>query len=1084
MGDFAVLKKTSGEGRTDYATSLNTLGLLYQAKGDYAKAEPLYRSALEINKRALGESHPNCATILNNLGTLYQATGEYAKAEACVLSALEIDKRALGEGHPEYAQRLNNLAVLYEAMGQYAKAEPLFRQAVEIYQRALGENHPAYAGSLSNLAMLYLNMANYAKAESLLRRALEIKKNVLGEVHPEYAKSLDDLAELYQVMGDYADAEPLDRRAVEILKRALGENHPDYASSLVKLAVLYKTVGDYAKAEPLYRQAKEIQKRVLGENHTDYATSLNNLGSVYERSGDSASAERLYRGALEIYKRSLGERHPSCATVLSNLGALYQHIGDYKTAEPLMRDALEIRKRALGENHPDYAQSLNNLGLLYVQMRDYAHAEPLFLHAIEIIKRALGENHSNHATSLHNLAALYEYRCEYAKAEPLHRSALEIYKRALGENHPDYAHCLITLALCYSAQGRLAAAEQLLRQGLTILTRWTQAGLAAFGERQRIRLLTAQGYALYNYISIAPGAGMEVAEIYRHVLAWKGVVDARQDEDRVARDQPELTETLRMLEQARGRLAGLAFTAPSAGDRQAWLEQLNALRDRKENLESDLAGKSRAFRQIQETRRLGVADVAAALPPGTLLVDFLDYDHGSRPAAGKGPLEWERRLVAFVLPRSGVPVFVPLGASRPIDEAVQAWRTALIAGTPEPMQKAAADLSRRVWEPLKPHLEGASEVLVAPDGALMYFPLAALPGRRPGTYLVEDLAIGYVSSTHRLVATLAAPNEGKPKSTEDAPCGLLAIGGIDYQGDPGPAVPADSAPAPSVLLAGASRAAFGALAGTGPEVQSIGKLFDAAFPRQRALVLTGAAPTEAGVKRQLARSPRYLHLATHGFFESPARVAAMRAGLKADEFGLSGAIVSDESASLALAPLLHSGVALVGAARRFEDLRSEGKNAPTDHDDGILTAEEVQALDLRGTDLVVLSACETGLGKLEYGQGVQGLERAFQAAGARAVVASLWKVDDAATTVLMEQFYTNLWSKKMPKLEALRQAQLTVLNNPALVTARRAELAKQRGIDEKPNKLPDGGRVAPPADRATRSNPAHWAAFVLSGDVR
>ena len=155
-----------------------------------------------------------------------------------------------------------------------------------------------------------------------------------------------------------------------------------------------------------------------------------------------------------------------------------------------------------------------------------------------------------------------------------------------------------------------------------------------------------------------------------------------------------------------------------------------------------------------------------------------------------------------------------------------------------------------------------------------------------------------------------------------------------------------------------------------------------------------------------------------------------------------------------------------------------------DREDGILTAEEVQSLDLRGTDLVVLSACETGLGEGEYGQGVMGLQRAFQAAGARAVVASLWKVDDAATTVLMEQFYTNLWSKKMPKLEALRQAQLTVLNDPGLVTGRRAELAKQRGIDEKPGKLPEGGRVAPASDRAPRSDPALWAAFVLSGDGR
>ncbi len=375
-------------------------------------------------------------------------------------------------------------------------------------------------------------------------------------------------------------------------------------------------------------------------------------------------------------------------------------------------------------------------------------------------------------------------------------------------------------------------------------------------------------------------------------------------------------------------------------------------------------------------------------------------------------------------------------------------------------------------------------MLIVPDGALAQFPLAALPGQRPGTYLIEDLAIGYVGSAHRLVELLATPTERKPKSPAADGSGLLAVGGVDYKADPGGAAPTETAPTPSMLLAESQRAGFRALAGTEPEARRVTQLFGAAFPQHQALVLTGVAPTEASVKQQLGRHWRYLHLATHGFFESPARVAAMRAGLNSDDFGPAGVGKSEESASLALSPMLHSGVALVGAARKTEDAGPGVHGSLPDREDGILTAEEVQSLDLRGTDLVVLSACETGLGQGYYGQGVLGLQRAFQAAGARAVVASLWKVDDAATAVLMEQFYTNLWTKKMPKLEALRQAQLTVLNDPGLVTAREAELTKQRGIDEKPEKLPVGGRASSAGDRAARSDPSLWAAFVLSGDVQ
>ena len=267
-----------------------------------------------------------------------------------------------------------------------------------------------------------------------------------------------------------------------------------------------------------------------------------------------------------------------------------------------------------------------------------------------------------------------------------------------------------------------------------------------------------------------------------------------------------------------------------------------------------------------------------------------------------------------------------------------------------------------------------------------------------------------------------------------------------------------------------------------PDVATLAFLLPS-FPRQNAVVLTGAAPTEAAVKQQLGRHWKYLHLATHGFFESPARVAAMRAGLKSDEFGLAGAAGSQESASLALTPLLYSAVALAGAGRLTENAaRPAHRGSLPDREDGILTAEEVQALDLRSTDLVVLSACETGLGRAN-GQGVMGLQGAFQGAGARAVLASLWRVDDAATTVLMEQFYANLWSRSSQAGGAATGAARRA-ERPGVGGQRRADLAKERGIGETAVKLPEGGRVAAPSPEDVRSDPSLWAAFVLSGDGR
>jgi CHAT domain-containing protein len=390
------------------------------------------------------------------------------------------------------------------------------------------------------------------------------------------------------------------------------------------------------------------------------------------------------------------------------------------------------------------------------------------------------------------------------------------------------------------------------------------------------------------------------------------------------------------------------------------------------------------------------------------------------------------------------------------------------------LQKVAAGLGRRVWEPLRPHPSDARTVLIDPDGFLLYFPFAALPGSRPGSYLIEDLALGYIASGRSAVDALADPSGPAGR-------GLLAVGDVDFQADPGQ--PGLSDRPPSGVPVVAQRGGFRPLPGTGPEAHRARELFLAAFAGQPAELMTRAEPTEAAIKQRLDGGHwRVVHPGTHGFFESPARVAALR---REDPSArpLPAARPGEDELDFALTPLLRSGVVLAGGGRDpaagLPDLSAE---APV-REDGILTAEEVQTLDLRGTELVVLSACETGLGALEYGQGVLGLQRAFQAAGARAVVASLWKVEDAATRVLMEQFYTNLWDQKLSRLEALRRAQLAVLKDPGLVE-RRTELVR-RELGPKEVDLPKKGASVPPPDRSgRRSDPAWWAAFVLGGDGR
>ena len=236
---------------------------------------------------------------------MYKTMGDYARAEPLYRQAMEIRKQVLGEKHPDYAVSLNNLAELYEAMGDGARAEPLLRQSLQIELQTFGVRHPQYATSLNNLALLYYGMGDDARAETLFLQVLQIRKQTLGERHPDYATSLNCLARLYSRAGNYQRAEPLYRQALEILKQKVGEKHPDYATDLNNLASLYEDRGDYARAEPLYRQSLEIYKKTLGERHVYYAGSLNNLAMLWLKMNRPQEAVAAAAHAVDIVRAQL-----------------------------------------------------------------------------------------------------------------------------------------------------------------------------------------------------------------------------------------------------------------------------------------------------------------------------------------------------------------------------------------------------------------------------------------------------------------------------------------------------------------------------------------------------------------------------------------------------------------------------------------------------------------------------------------------------------------------------------------------------------------------------------------------------------
>lgn len=1054
-----IHRKILGPDHPACAVSCCWLANICQETGDCAKAESLLQEALRIVKQSQGERHPNYTSCLDDLATLYQHEGKYAKAEPLRLQAMSIDKEILGENNFDYAIGLSSLATLYSQMGEYAKSEPLCKQALQIKKELVGESDPSYLLTLNNLALLYRELGDYAKAMSVCKQVVEIRKRVLGERHPEYASSLENLAFIYASTGDFAKAEPLYRQSLEIIRQSVGEKHPKYASALNNLAGFFDRLGDYAQAETRYRQALDVEKQTLGEETPDYATYLGNLAGLYGRHGDIAKAEVLYRQAIQINQRLLGEKHPDYASSLDSLGLLYQRAGEYAKAEPLLRRALEIRKDALGQNRPDYAMSLNNLGTLYEDTGKFDHAERLFQQALEIQKQTLGEQHTSYAVSLNNLATIYRKTGNYAKAEPLFKQAIEIQRQSLGENHPAYADCLHTLALLYIDMDDFAKAEPLAYQSLRISRQRLDLASTAQSERQQLLAAEAVRARLHNYVNIAQRPGAPVEKVYSEVLAWKGAVTARQQAMRrlgQGQNGSPAAALYQQLAETGRRLETESRATPTAGQAASHRRRVEQLSDELENLEQKLATVSSDFHQELDQRNRGPDDIRRALPNGTALIDFLEFET-SKARITPSAYEIESALVAFIV-RSDKPVeSVYLGPVDPIAADITAWRKNFGMSRSSDATSPGADLRRLVWDKLQSHLGDAKIVLISPDGVTAQFPWLALPGDKPNTYLIDDVAIAIVPVPRLLPDILARRAAPMDQQSSGAPS-LLLVGDVDFGADPGVRAPIPRTAQNLVAARGGQPLQWHSLPGTRDEVAAIKSTFEKQFGHASPEELTGARATKSAVCAAAGRC-QYLHISTHGFFAPADLKSAFSSDAPPDTPDLGQTISRQDLSSYH--PDLLSGLVLAGANRPIAD----GQEV------GILTALEVSELDLGRVELATLSACETGLGKSAGGEGLLGLQRAFQTAGAKTVVASLWQVPDKATQLLMSRFYDNLWHKHMSKLEALRAAQRWLLREGS----KQPEVVRGLELSSEPEETNSG---------PSRLSPRYWAAFELSGDWR
>ena len=885
--------------------------------------------------------------------------------------------------HPDTASIYHDLGLLYEAKGEYAKAEPLVERALSITRKTLGPKHPDTATDLITLALLYEAERKYAQAEPLLKQALQIRREVLGPEHPDTASSLDALGNFYVAAGEYAIAEPLLEQVLPIRQKVLGPKHPDTATSMRNLAVLYTALGEYAKAEPLLEKPLQIRREVLGPEHWETAESIGNLASFYENLGDYPEAEPLFKQALEIDQKILGSQHPDTATSLNNLAGLYARLDEYSKAEPLYQQALQIWQKVFDPDHPLIATGSSNLASLYARSGEYAKAEPLFQQALQIREKALGPEHPDTASSLGNLASLHQVLGQYAKAEPLFQQALRVQQKVLRPNNPDTIELFGSLALVEFKLGKTNEAERLARlqtEGqIAVLTDI----LSFTSEQQRLDYLNVfHPYRLFPFLK-----GSD-ADLALAILRFKGLVLDSVIEDRMLAEgakQPEYQELLEKLQQDRRELSQLRLQPPQQLSSQA-NNRIQELEQELKQIEGQFAHHATSPGHARDALGVTLKQVQMLIPKDGVLVEFLRYSRYG------GEDRFEPEYGAIVLCSEGVPLWIPLGPARNIENLVKHYQSLVRDSSDENEVSANLQaLSQALWAPVEKAMPvGTKQVIVSPDQQLNFVSFATLLSS-PNCFVAEKYRVQYVTSGRDLlrktvehptseVALFAAPNFFlKPKLSTHQEGGA-------------------SAEETARLFARERKhfteLSFGPLAGTQKEGVELSKAFDRW--NWKANLLTGERATKAALFE--LHSPYILHLATHGFFAQadPSDTESNARTFFALGQSLSGVPFFNN-------PMNLCGVALAGAQGTLEAW-ARGER-PARDDDGIVTAEDVSTLDLRGTWLVTLSACDTGSGETKAGEGVMGLRRGFIEAGAQNVLMTLWQINDDVTVEIIKDFY-------------------------------------------------------------------------------
>lgn len=894
------------------------------------------------------------------------------------------------------------------------------RRSIESAEYLSKDSLPVqYACCLYNHGRTHLYAKQYAKAIPFYKLALEIQEKELGHENADYAYTLTGLANALRELGQYEKALPLYVESKEIRKKVMGLGDPSYAGAVNNLGILYWEMGDFEKSEIALLESFGIRKEILGTEHPDYASSLNNLASFYLDMGSFEIAERLYLQSIEIMRTSLGIDQPYYAEALQGLGGLYLHMQKYNKAEALYIESLDIWKKVYGTKNEDYLAFQANLADLYQKTQHFEKAEILFEEILKNQKQLPEKNLHLDAIALFNLGSFYLNTENYEKAGPLFEESKMIMENVLGKAHPKYSIVLNGLADIYEIKKRHQAAENLLIEASDLQNSRLNNAITYLSEKELTKytkLFEIDLFRMMNFIQRRTQTQTHVGKLgnlcYNNVLFYKGYLLTAVQQLSALASSTEKTRELNIELKGYKRMLAKGYSTPRKDRDSVSMADL----ERKVNsIEKEMAKGIFSFEQTN--KQINWQDVQTQLKSDEAAIEFI---HFSSNTTKDGHQSYYGSLIV----KAGfeAPLFIPLFEENKLLDILNAYSSLSSSslnkmyargGGVSPLEKIKLEgLYDLIWKPLITELKSIKTIYYSPSGLLHRISFDAIPTDN-NQILSDQFQLVRLGSTR----SIAFPENKAPGRGNEA----MLYGGINYELESDADLEKLESMVVSDKAGNESDSIFDRgslfenekwtyLKGTDKEVADIEILLNAnGFSTT---IKTGGMATEESFK-MMGRdqlSPFVIHIATHGYFYPDPKISAAKKN-------------SDDSENLAFKssdhPLIRSGLLLAGANHAW----SAGQQQGSDKEDGVLTAYEISEMNLSNTELVVLSACETGLGDILGNEGVYGLQRALKIAGAKNLMISLWKVPDAETAKLMTSFYTYWLQDKLSIRKALMTAQ-------------------------------------------------------------